>query len=117
MRYAILVYETPDNFDRREDPERKAAYWGAFAEYSKALAEAGILTGRAGLLAPHAATTLRLAAGKRIVADGPYADTKEQLGGFFLIEVESLDAALDWAARCPAAQHGVVEVRPAVQGM
>jgi hypothetical protein len=71
--------------------------------------------GGAGLLPPHAATTLRVRSGKRIVADGPYADTKEQLGGFFLIEAETLDAALDWAAQCPAAQRGAVEVRPVIQ--
>ena len=59
-----------------------------------------------------AATTVRVADGKPQVLDGPYADTKEQLGGYYLIDVPDLDAAIAWAARCPAAGHGVVEVRP-----
>ena len=55
---------------------------------------------------------MRLAAGKSEVLDGPYADSKEQLGGYYMIEVPDLDQALGWAARCPGAQHGVIEVRP-----
>jgi len=61
------------------------------------------------------ATTVRVANGKTQVLDGPYADTKEQIGGYFLIDAADLDAALSWAARCPAASHGVVEVRPVWQ--
>ena len=58
------------------------------------------------------ATTVRVQAGKNQVLDGPYADTKEQLGGYYLIDVPDLDAALSWAARCPGASQGVIEVRP-----
>jgi hypothetical protein len=58
------------------------------------------------------ATTVRIANGKTQVLDGPYVDSKEQLGGYYLIDVPDLDAALSWAARCPAVSHGVVEVRP-----
>jgi hypothetical protein len=70
------------------------------------------MDGGKGLEPPSTGTTVRLRDGERIVQDGPYADTKEQLGGFFVIDVPDLDAALDWAARCPAATDGVVEVRP-----
>jgi hypothetical protein len=116
MQYAILCYETPDDFARRDDAERQAAYRGAHADFLKALREAGVaatsVPGGAGLKPPHSATTLRKRGGARQVVDGPYADIKEQLGGIYLIEVEGLDAALDWAERCPTAATGVVEVRP-----
>lgn len=115
MKYAILVYETPAEFAEREDPATAGTYWGAYSAYNAALAHAGVVTGGAGLTPPHAATTIRIRSGKRTVADGPYADTKEQLGGFFLIDADSLDAALDWAAKCPAATRGVIEVRPVLQ--
>lgn len=107
MRYAIAVYESEAGMEARKDPEYVAAY-GA---YVRALAEAGILLGGAGLVSASSATTLRMKDGKRLVQDGPYADTKEELGGFFLIEVPDLDKALQWAARCPSAATGVIEVR------
>lgn len=114
MKYAILVYETQDEFAERENPATTGAYWAAYTAYGQALGQAGVITGGAGLLPPSAGTTLRLRGGKKQVVDGPYADTKEQLGGFYLIEAESLDAALEWAAKCPAASRGAVEVRPMV---
>lgn len=70
------------------------------------------MVGGAALQPPSAATTVRQQNGKQHVQDGPYADTKEQLGGYFVIEVPDLDKALEWAARCPAAAAGAVEVRP-----
>ncbi len=112
MKYAILVYESETDVSRRTDDEHKATYWGAFQAYSQALADAGVIAGGAALHPSHAATTIRLLNGQRQVQDGPYADTKEQLGGFFVVDVPDLDAALGWAARCPAAADGAVEVRP-----
>lgn len=106
MKYAILVYETETDFAERD------RHMPAYSAYSEALSKAGILTGGAALHPSHTGTTVRLTEGQRQVQDGPYADTKEQLGGFFLIEVADLDAALDWAARCPAASNCAVEVRP-----
>jgi hypothetical protein len=76
------------------------------------LLDAGIFVGGKPLDAPETATTVRLRGSKREIQDGPYSDTKEQLGGFTLLELPSLDAALEWAARCPAASYGAVEVRP-----
>lgn len=84
----------------------------AYKAYSEALSKAGVLTGGAALHPGQMATTVRLQDGRRQVQDGPYADTKEQLGGFFIIEVPNLDQALNWAAQCPAASYGAVEVRP-----
>ncbi|MDX2213987.1 MAG: YciI family protein [Oculatellaceae cyanobacterium bins.114] len=111
MQYAILVYETETIVSNRTNDQQEA-YWGAYKAYSQALAEAGVITGGAALHDASTGTTVRLHDGQRKVQDGPFADTKEQLGGFFLIEVPDLDAALDWAARCPAASNCGVEVRP-----
>ncbi len=80
--------------------------------YHKALVESGAYIVGEPLEVPETGTTIRTKDGKRGVQDGPYADTKEQLGGFVILELPSLDAALDWAARCPAASLGAVEVRP-----
>jgi len=112
MKYAILVYETPAELAAREDPPRAGAYWAAYTSYSQALGAAGVAAGGAGLHPPMTATTVRLRDGSRQVQDGPFADTKELLGGMFLIDVPSLDEALAWAARYPAATTGAVEVRP-----
>lgn len=106
MKYAILVYETEQDFANR------ANHMPAYNAYSQALAEAGVMAGGAALHPSHTGTTVRLQNGQRNVQDGPFADTKEQLGGFFIIDVPDLDAALNWAARCPAASNCAVEVRP-----
>ncbi len=112
MNYALLFYLSPDEFAARTDPKKREAFWGSFVPYMKALRDAGVVVGGAGLEPPEAATTVRLRDGKRLVQDGPFAGTKEQLGGFFIINVPNLDAALDWAARYPAGAGGGVEVRP-----
>jgi hypothetical protein len=82
----------------------------------QAMVEAGVLKHSNGLHPTTTATTVRIRDGKAQVLDGPYADSKEQLGGFHLVEVADLDAALAWAARSPTALHGVVEVRPVFEG-
>lgn len=109
MKYALLIYESAAEFDARsgDDP----SFWGAWGAYAQALKDAGHHAGGSGLEPPATGTTVRHGGGERTVQDGPYADTKEQLGGFFLIDVPNLDAALEWAARCPVRQ-GAVEVRP-----
>jgi hypothetical protein len=111
MQYLLMLYFDETGWPKMTAAEREqgsAAYTG----YTEALQQAGALKGANRLQQSTAATTLRLADGKPQVLDGPYADTKEQLGGYYLIEAADLDAALAWAARCPAASHGVVEVRP-----
>jgi hypothetical protein len=111
MQFALLIYESPEAFATRKKDENDL-YTGAWRAYYKALVDAGVYVGGDPLEVPETATTLRIAEGKRRVQDGPYADTKEQLGGFVVLELPSLDAALDWAARCPTASSGAVEVRP-----
>jgi hypothetical protein len=111
MNYVIMAYESAGAFATRSEKDQ-GAYWGAWKAYAEALRSAGVMSGGRGLQQPSTSTTLRLRKGERIVEDGPYADTKEQLGGFFIIDVADLDEALDWASRCPAATDGVVEIRP-----
>jgi hypothetical protein len=112
MQYALLIYETPDAFSGREDEQENEPYMGAWRSYYKSVVDAGIYLGGQPLDIPETGTTVTHAGGKRQIQDGPYANTKEQLGGIMLLELPSLDAALEWAARCPAAVHGAVEVRP-----
>lgn len=108
MQYALIIYEGEDDFQARSDPARQAAYWQGWTAYSEAVKSAGILRGGAGLQGPDTGTTLR----NGHVQDGPYADAKEQLGGFYTIDVPDLDTAMQWARRIPVTKTGVVEVRP-----
>ena len=117
MQFMLLLNETADDFAARTDPERSGTYWGGWTAFIGAMAQAGVIVTGDGLQGPHAATTLRVKDGRRLVEDGPMADTKEQLGGYFIIEVEDLDAALDWAARAPSALTASVEVRPVLPPM
>ena len=111
MLYVLLIYEKPEDFARRDSAESDG-YTGAWRAYHRALLDAGIFVGGKPLDAPETATTVRLRESKHEIQDGPFSNTKEQLGGFTLLELPSLDAALEWAARCPAASYGAVEVRP-----
>jgi len=111
MQFALLIYESADAFASRKS-DGADTYTGAWRAYHKALVEAGVFVGGDPLEIPETGTTVRIKEGKQGVQDGPYADTKEQLGGFTILELPSLDAALEWAARCPAAAYGAVEVRP-----
>ena len=111
MQYMIMNYVPQTGFADEavatNDPDGPA--WGA---YTKALIDAGVMRGGNALQPIHTATTVRLRDGKRQVQDGPFAESKEQLGGYFIIEVPTLDVALEWAAKNPAAARGAVEVRP-----
>jgi hypothetical protein len=111
MEYVMLIYETAMDFDARTN-EKSEMLFGAWRAYYKAMVDAGVYVSGSPLHPGAIGTTVRVTNGKRHVQDGPYADTKEQLGGFIILELPSLDAALDWAARCPAAATGAVEVRP-----
>lgn len=111
MKFTILIYETPEQFAARTDP-KTPEYMGAYAAYNQALAEANVFAGGAGLQPPATGTTVRVRKGERSVQDGPFADAKEQLGGYYVIDVPNLDKALEWAARCPGASNCAVEVRP-----
>jgi hypothetical protein len=108
MKYALLVHESPQISDRRKDP----AFQAAGRAYGEALQAAGVFIGGAGLESSQSATTVSVRDGKRQVHDGPYAETKEFLAGFAIIDVPNLDEALEWAARHPFAGTAAVEVRP-----
>lgn len=111
MQYLLTLYAEEAGWNRMtgEEQQKGAA---AYMAYTEALKQAGALKGSNRLQPIATATTVRTVNGKTQVLDGPYADTKEQLGGYYLIEAADLDAALSWAARCPGSQHGVIEVRP-----
>jgi hypothetical protein len=111
MKYLLLIYadEAAGAAVGKSEIDQMMA---AYAAYTEAMKQAGVLVGGNRLQNATAASTVRVSAGKTQVLDGPYADTKEQLGGYFLIEVPDLDAALSWAGRCPGAGYGSVEVRP-----
>jgi hypothetical protein len=111
MEYVVLIYESPKDFESRGSG-KSHPYIAAWRAYHKALVGAGVYVGGAPLQEVGTATTVRLEDGRPRVQDGPFAETKEQLGGFMILELPSLDAALEWAARCPAAASGVIEVRP-----
>lgn len=113
MQALIIAYESEEDFTRRRgDPQAFEAYMTPWFEYTSALREAGALAGGEALQGPETATRLSLKDGARKVEDGPFLDAKEQIGGFFLINVDSMDAAVAWAKKCPAAKTGAVEVRP-----
>ena len=111
MQYILMLYVNEAGWPKLTKSEQEQGM-AAYVAYNEALTKAGVFKG-AGRLQPSSnSTTVRIANGKAQVLDGPYADSKEQVGGYYLIDVPDLDAALSWAARCPAAGHGVVEVRP-----
>ena len=112
MQFMLIHKETSADLAHRANPETAPAYWGAWNAYIGALAQAGIIVHGNGLQEPHLGTQVRVRDGKRVIHDGPYADTKEHLGGYFIIEVPNLDDALEWAARSPSAASGSTEVRP-----
>ena len=117
MQYMIIFSETEAEFAQRTDPQLSGAYWGAWGAYIGALQASGIVLSGNGLQPPHTATSVRVRDGKRQVQDGPFADSKEQLAGYFIVEVPDLDVALDWAARAPSASYASVEVRPVLPPM
>jgi hypothetical protein len=111
MQYMLLVHADPAGFMAMK-PEDSAKAMAAYTAYSEALNKEGVMVHSNRLKPSNDATLVRVANGKTSVLNGPYAETKEQLGGYFLIDVPDLDAALTWAARCPGANHGTMEVRP-----
>lgn len=115
MRYTFLLYTDPaDLADMTpEDWEVEKQVYGA---YIGALQEAGVFVDTDWLQPVQTATTLSLKGGSKQVQDGPFADTKETLGGYFVVEVPDLDAAMAWAEKCPAAKTGKVEIRPSAMG-
>lgn len=115
MKYLMLLANAPDAGEDTEARPDDGVY-DDWVLYSRALHDAGVLVSGAGLHAPDTATSVRLRGGKRLLTDGPFAESKEHLVGFYLLEVPDLDAALDWAAKVPNVRTGTVEVRPVMPG-
>ena len=113
MQYLLLIYGAEGHWEARSDEDREAVYKEYYA-LSNDLREQGKLVSANELQPTSTATTVTVRDGETIVTDGPYAETKEALGGYYLIEAESLDEALEWAARIPSARDGSIEVRPVV---
>nr|WP_274637736.1 YciI family protein [Microbacterium bovistercoris] len=111
MRYTLLL-QYPEMTAAELGAEALADGMRAFAAYAEALDAAGVLRSAEVLHPSSMTTTVRRRDGELLVQDGPFADTKEQLGGTFVIEVDDLDAAIDWAGKAPAAPWGAVEIRP-----
>jgi hypothetical protein len=111
MKVMALIYGDASRWDAFSDAEKEAVYerYRAFANDAR---EAGVMLGGEELASPRDATTVRLRGDDTLVTDGPYAEVKEALGGVFVLEVDSMDEAIEYAAKIPGAEHGAVEVRP-----
>lgn len=114
MEYMLSIYETEHDFQRRNNPE-DTEYWAGWQAFTHALETSGALASGNALDAPDTSTTVRLSQGTSQIHDGPFADSVEQLAGYYIIDVENLDIALQWAARAPNAATGAVEVRPVLK--
>jgi hypothetical protein len=113
MQYILLIYGYEKVMAQMgNDPEAQKKMHAAFMQYTKDLQGAGVLRGGAELKPVHTATTVRVKNGKTVTTDGPFAETREQLGGYYIVEVPNLDEAVKWAAKCPAANGGSMEIRP-----
>ncbi len=111
MKYMILIHMDEKAYAALT-PAQISERYGAYLAYTKALREAGIMVDGARLQPIGTAATIRVRDGRRQVQDGPLAETKEQLGGYYVIDVPNAEAAIDWASRCPGASYGAVELRP-----
>ena len=111
MKYLLSIYASEAAEDALA-PAEMGKIMQAYGAYSEALAKAGVIQGGERLRPSTDATSVRVRGGKTEVLNGPYAETREQLGGYYVIDVPDLDAALAWAARCPTSSYGTIEVRP-----
>jgi hypothetical protein len=111
MKFLAIIY-SDESLWTNATPEQVEASFAGHGALTEEGAKAGVVLGGEGLQPVATATTLRVRDGERMLTDGPYAETKEQLGGYYLFDCKDLDEALDWAARIPEAEIGAVEVRP-----
>lgn len=107
MQFMALIYDTEGSYD--VDWETLIGQYGEFGERAQA---AGVLVGGDALEPVSTATSVRVRDGKRTIVDGPFAETKEQLGGYYLLDCKDLDEAIEWASQIPSARFGTIEVRP-----
>ena len=113
MQYLLLINDDESQWGSMSEDERNGVY-AEYGRYTQDLQSRGILVGANQLQPGSTATVVHVEDGKTITTDGPFAETKEVLGGYYLIDVETLDEALEWAAKIPSARYGHIEVRPIV---
>ena len=113
-RYIALIY-TDESREANVSPEEQQKIMAAYFQYTEDVRKAGVYVAGDALEGTNMATTVRLRDGKRQTTDGPFAETKEQLGGFYILKCKDLDEALDWAAKIPASEYGSIEVRPLME--
>ena len=113
MEYLLLIYDDEKVWAKMPEAERNGVY-AEYGAFTNALQSAGALVGANQLQPTGTATTVSIRDGEQLVTDGPFAETKEQLGGYYLIDVDTVDEALEWAAKIPSARYGKIEVRPIV---
>ena len=116
MRYLLLIYGN-ENVDAQASEAEQAAIFQAYGAFDQEVQRRGVKLGGEALLPTHTATTVRVRDGKTLTVDGPFAETKEQLGGYFLLNCKDLDEAIEFAAKIPGATHGSIEVRPIMEIM
>jgi hypothetical protein len=110
MRYALLIYVAP----WESTPEQDAQVMEAYNAFGREVTEAGVMRGGEALHEAKTATSVRVRDGQTVVTDGPFAETKEEFGGFYMLEAANLDEAIKWAAKIPGAARGTIEIRPIV---
>ena len=113
MQYLLLIYGDQNGWESMSEEERGQVFQ-AYGTFTQELEDSGAMVGGNALQPTETATTVRVRNDETLTTDGPFAETKEQLGGYYLVEAESIDEAIDWAAKIPAARTGTIEVRPLV---
>jgi hypothetical protein len=111
MKYALTIYNEERGWDDLSE-EEQSSVTQAYGAVTQEMQEKGVMVAGEGLYPTATATTVRIRDGERDVTDGPFAETKEQLGGFYVLDVKDLDEAIEWAAKIPGAQRGSIEIRP-----
>jgi hypothetical protein len=111
MKYALTIYNEERGWDDLSE-EEQSSVTQAYGAVTQEMQEKGVMVAGEGLYPTATATTVRVRDGERDVTDGPFAETKEQLGGFYVLDVKDLDEAIEWAAKIPGAQRGSIEIRP-----
>ena len=113
MKYLLLLAGDESGWENLSE-EEAASEMAAYEKYDKEAIAAGVFVAGEGLQPTSTATTVRIVGGERVLSDGPFAETKEQIGGFYVLDCKDLDEALDWAERCPASGSGSIEIRPVI---
>ena len=114
MRYMLLIY-SDENYEATMTPQEQEAYMGRYFEFTKEVRARGLFDSGEPLHPTNMATSVRIRDGQTLATDGPFAETKEQLGGFYILNCKDLDEAIALAAKIPAAEHGTIEIRPVVE--